>query len=156
MRPILLLLTNYPLACALSSMVLGQVLKIPYYYFIDRKLSWRHLFESGGMPSSHSAMVSSLVVATGITAGLTSALFALSVAFAFIVIYDAVGVRRATGKQSIVINRILDDMYKSGRISSEGLHEFIGHNPLEVIAGILLGILIACALYFGGFSFVIR
>lgn len=146
-------LNNYPLIAALSSMLAGQALKIGHYYIIDKKLDWHHFFESGGMPSAHSAMASALVISVGIVSGFSSAGFAIAVSFASIVMYDAVGVRRATGYQSVVLNRIVEDLYKSGKITSEKLHEFMGHTPLEVFFGILLGTAMALSLYFGVYIF---
>lgn len=154
MSTIITILKNYPLMSALISMLLGQGFKIIYYYIIDKKLVWKHFFEAGGMPSAHSAMATSLTIAVGISEGWGSSLFAICVAFASIVMYDAVGVRRATGKQSIIINRMIEDLYKSGRISAEPLHEFIGHTPLEVLAGIIFGAIVSLALYFGGYILV--
>lgn len=154
MRVIIELLSNYPLVSSLLGMVVGQAAKIVYYYVIDKKLDFMHFFESGGMPSAHSAMVSALVFAVGISCGWNSAHLAISFAFACIVVYDAVGVRRATGYQSAILNRIIEDIYRSGRISSEKLHEFMGHTPLEVFVGLLLGFIVAISLYFGVYIFV--
>lgn len=154
MKIIFELLKNFPLIASLLAMLIGQASKIIYYYIVDKKLDFMHFFESGGMPSAHSAMVSSLVVAIGISYGLGSAHLAISFAFACIVVYDAVGVRRATGYQSAILNRIIEDLYKSGRISTEKLHEFMGHTPLEVVVGLVLGAVIALTLYFGVYIFV--
>lgn len=154
MRILFELLKNFPLVAALVSMLAGQALKIIYYYIVDRKINFMHFFESGGMPSAHSAMVAALVVGTGISYGWSSGYLAISVAFACIVVYDAVGVRRATGYQSAILNRIIEDLYKSGRISTDKLHEFMGHTPLEVLCGLVLGLCIALALYFGVYIFV--
>ena len=154
MRIIIELLKNYPLVAALLSMLTGQAFKIAYYFIIDKKFDLAHIFESGGMPSAHSAMATALVTSVGISQGLSSAPFAVSFAFACIVMYDAVGVRRATGYQSVILNRIIEDHYKSGRMSKEKLQEFMGHSPVEVLAGIILGITIAFALYFGVYRVV--
>lgn len=148
------LLRNYPLIAALIGMLAGQFLKIPYYWIIDKKIDWHHMFESGGMPSSHSSMAVALTVAIGMSQGWSSGPFAISVAFACIVMYDAVGVRRATGKQSLILNRLLEDWYKTGRIGDQKLHELTGHTPFEVLGGLILGIIIAILLYFGGYSLV--
>ncbi|MFA5097432.1 MAG: divergent PAP2 family protein [Candidatus Margulisiibacteriota bacterium] len=148
------LLKNFPLVSSVSAMVLGQAFKIVYYYFIDRKIDIKHFFEAGGMPSAHSAMVSALVFSVGMRSGWSSPALAIAFAFACIVIYDAVGVRRATGKQSMLIKRILDDMNKTDRISGENLHEFMGHTPLEVTVGIVFGIFVAVCLYLGVYRFV--
>ena len=154
MRVLVEIIKNYPLIASLLAMLLGQAFKIVYYYVVDKKINFLHFFESGGMPSAHSAMVAALAVATGISYGWMSGLFAISVAFACIVVYDAVGVRRATGYQSAILNRIIEDLYKSGRITTGKLHEFMGHTPLEVAVGLAFGIAIALSLYFGVYIFV--
>jgi hypothetical protein len=154
MQIIMALLKNFPLVSSVMAMTLGQAFKILYYYVVDKKVNFRHFFEAGGMPSAHSAMVSSLVLSVGIQEGWGSAVLAVAVAFACIVIYDAVGVRRATGKQSMIIKRILDDMNKTDRISDENLHEYMGHSPLEAFVGIIFGIMIALIMYFGVYRFV--
>lgn len=94
------------------------------------------------MPSSHSAFVTSLATAIGMTVGFDSVLFALSFAFAMIVMYDASGVRRAAGKQAKVLNAILEDLNRR-ELHPERLRELLGHTPFEVVVGALLGILIA-------------
>ena len=101
------------------------------------------------MPSSHTALVVSLATATGIHTGFNSPLFALSVVLASIVMYDAAGVRRAAGKQAKVINKLIVEMEVQHSVRETRLKELLGHTPLEVLAGALLGILIAYA--FGKF-----
>ncbi len=150
MKTFIEIITNFPLIASISAMIIAQAFKIIYYFIIDKKLDWHHLFESGGMPSSHAALASSLAMSIGLKDGWSSTQFAIGVAFAAIVMYDAVGVRRATGKQSLILNRIIEDLYKSGRIGNERLHEFTGHTPLEVTVGLFLGILVAVLFYFGG------
>jgi uncharacterized protein len=152
MKTCIAIVCNYPLMSALLAMIIAQALKIVYYFVIDKKLDWHHLFESGGMPSSHAALAGALAVAVGLREGWCSSQFAISVAFASIVMYDAVGVRRATGKASLILNRILEDLYKSGRIGNERLHEFTGHTPLEVAMGLLLGIAVAVIAFIGGLA----
>ena len=150
MKTFVAIISNYPLIAAISAMLMAQLLKIVYYFVIDKKLDWHHLFESGGMPSSHAALAGALAVTVGLREGWGSSQLAISVAFAAIVMYDAVGVRRATGKQSLILNRIIEDLYKSGRIGNERLHEFTGHTPLEVAMGLILGIAVAIILFIGG------
>lgn len=145
---------NFPLITSVLAMILAQAFKILYYYFVDKKINFKHFLEAGGMPSAHSAMVSSLVLSVGIQQGWGSPVLAVAVAFACIVIYDAVGVRRATGKQSMIIKRILDDLNKTDRISDENLHEYMGHTPLEVSVGIVFGMIITFVMYFGVYRFV--
>ena len=94
------------------------------------------------MPSSHSAFVTSLATGVGLTEGFDSTLFALAAVFALIVMYDAAGVRRAAGKQARVLNAIIEDLNRR-ELHPERLRELLGHTPVEVLAGALLGILIA-------------
>lgn len=135
------------------SWVTAQTLKILFYYFIHRSFSWERLFGAGGMPSSHSALVSSTCVAIYKQCGADSVIFGLSVVLAGIVMYDAMGVRRAAGEQAKVINKIvinpikkeqekLDELDDNEHIAIKTLKEFLGHTPLEVFGGALLGLVI--------------
>lgn len=137
----------YPLVSALVGMLVAQVLKSVFIYIKEAQVNLNSLFSSGGMPSSHATMVSSLTTAIGLQVGWTSSLFCICVVFSLVVIYDAAGVRRAAGKQAAILNQILDDL-KIGKYSEGKLTELLGHTPLEVIAGILLGIGIAFSLYY--------
>lgn len=102
----------------------------------------RRFVGAGGMPSSHSALVVSLATSIGEINGYDSPYFAMAAIFALIVMYDAAGVRRAAGKQAAVINEILEEIYAHKTIPQEKLKELLGHTPIEVIAGALLGILL--------------
>ncbi len=105
----------------------------------------RFLFTSGGMPSAHSALVSALATSVGLVEGTRSASFAISVTLALIVMYDATGVRQAVGRQSIVINRIVEEI-RLGRPMTQlksDLRELVGHTPYQVFAGAALGIAVA-------------
>lgn len=102
------------------------------------------LFGSGGMPSSHTAFVVSLTLMIGATQGFDSAIFALSFTMAAIVMYDATGVRRETGKQAVIINEIVQKMFVNGEsITDEELKELVGHTHVEVIGGVIVGLLTA-------------
>jgi len=142
------LFLNFSLIAALSAVVVNQIVKLLVYWIKEKELNLEHLFEAGGMPSAHAAMVCALSTTIGLSYGFSSPIFAVTVAFSLIVIYDAVGVRRATGKQSIILNKIVEDIYKTGTISHERLSELMGHSPIEVFWGAILGILVALALYF--------
>lgn len=139
--------SNYPLMCALVAMLIAQVIKFLYYLRKEKRMNFRYLVIAGGMPSSHSAMVIALATAVGLQEGWGSSLFAIAVIFASIVLYDAAGVRRAAGKQAKVLNVIMSDLFDYGKFHGEKLIEFLGHTPLEVIAGIVLGIIVALLLY---------
>ena len=107
-----------------------------------RKIDFSRMMGSGGMPSSHSALVTSMATAIGILEGFDSSIFALSLGIAAIVMYDASGVRLAVGKQAKILNEILEDIQKH-KFETEKLKELVGHTPLQVFAGAILGIFIA-------------
>jgi len=111
----------------------------------ENRLNIRRLWETGGMPSSHSSTVSALAASVGITYGVDSPLFAISVVFAIIVMHDAAGIRRAAGKQASALNRLGVTLSKifDERFDEEHLKELLGHNPIEVMTGALLGVAIA-------------
>lgn len=125
----------------MTSWFIAQALKVPIYYLVEHEFNWHRWLGSGGMPSSHTALVVSLAAMTGIQAGFDTAAFAVAFALALIVMYDAAGVRRETGTQAVVINKILHDILVDGkRITEDELKELIGHTPLEVFFGALLGL----------------
>jgi acid phosphatase family membrane protein YuiD len=125
------------------SWALAQLIKIVVDSIQHRRLDIRRFASAGGMPSSHTALVLSLTTVVGARRGLDSAEFAICAVFSSVVMYDATGVRRAAGRQARVINRIIDDLVHQEGIKEERLRELIGHTPVEVIAGGLLGILVA-------------
>ena len=108
----------------------------------SKKLNLRRIVGSGGMPSSHSAFVCSLATTIGITEGVSSPLFAMAVALSAIVMYDAAGVRRAAGKQAKILNQIIESEGENINVQ-EKLIELLGHTPLEVYVGALVGIVMA-------------
>lgn len=135
------LMHNHVLFAALIGWFLAQALKIPIYYLVEKKWDWHRFHGSGGMPSSHTAMVVSASIMVGALNGFDTALFAVSAVFSSVVMYDAAGVRRETGRQAQVINRILQDVLINGRpISDVELKELVGHKPIEVAGGAILGI----------------
>jgi acid phosphatase family membrane protein YuiD len=141
------LLLNFPLMAALVALATAQSVKLVYYLVKDGKLNFVHLFEAGGMPSAHSAMASALTIAIGLSFGWTSPLFAISIIFALVVMYDAMGVRRAASKQAFILNKLVDDIYGDGKGDIEKLKEIMGHSPLEVVIGSALGIAVSALLY---------
>ena len=139
----------YPLIAAITSVIVAQLLKGIHQYIKNNKLDLRRTFGgSGGMPSSHSAMVSSLTTAIGLQEGFTSPLFCMCIIFSLIVFYDAAGVRQEAGKQAGILNQMMDDLFDRGEIKADKLKELIGHTPLEIVVGSLLGIGIAFTLYY--------
>ena len=138
------ILDNHALFAGLIGWFLAQALKIPIYYLVEKKWEWGRFFGSGGMPSSHSAMVVSATIMLGALYGFDSAVFAVAAVFSSIVMYDATGVRRETGRQAKIINKMLQDLLMNGlHISDVTLKELVGHKPIEVAFGALLGIAIA-------------
>lgn len=133
---------NEVLVTAVLAWAIAQFLKIVSWAFVSRELNFKRLVEPGGMPSSHSAFVTSLSTGIGIYEGFDSTMFALAAVFAVIVMYDASGVRRAAGKQARVLNAIIEDLNRR-ELHPERLRELLGHTPFEVLVGAALGILIA-------------
>ena len=123
----------------------AQILKVIITLFTERKLNFRRFLDTGSMPSSHTSSVVSLATAIGIKEGIQSSLFAFSIVFAVVVMYDATGVRRAAGKQASVLNKIVSNIKKREGyfIIEENLKELLGHTPLEVLGGAILGVTIA-------------
>ncbi|MBR0319557.1 MAG: divergent PAP2 family protein [Clostridia bacterium] len=133
---------NKPLMCALLSWLAAQVIKTVIHLLVERKLEWDRLVGMGGMPSSHTAFVFSLCLMMGIQQGFQSPAFAISFALAAVVIYDAMGVRRETGKQGALLNRIVREVLIEGkRITEDELKELVGHTPLEVLGGLVLAVI---------------
>ncbi|MCJ8342085.1 MAG: divergent PAP2 family protein [Cetobacterium sp.] len=124
---------------------IAQFYKVITSIFIDKKFNIKRLWETGGMPSSHSSTVSSLTTSIGFGYGFQSPIFAMSLVFSLIVMYDAAGIRRAAGKHAGLINTLLDKFAtKIGeKIHDEKLKELLGHTPFEVLIGAALGILVA-------------
>ena len=141
---------NYILYVALLSWLAAQICKTIIDFIMAGKLNFERLFGAGGMPSAHSALVCSMTIATVRKFGVSSPFFAFSFVLAAIVMYDAMGVRRAAGEQAKVLNRLVDDWMDEddegfNRLRERGkrLKEKVGHTPFEVLSGALLGILIA-------------
>lgn len=123
--------------------LIAQTLKVLIGVVREKRFNFRWFVGTGGMPSSHAAAVSAMASSVGLHTGFDSAQFAIMLLFAVVVISDAQGVRRASGQQAEVLNKILDDIYWKHRIKEDRLKELLGHTPVEVIAGTALGILIA-------------
>jgi len=131
----------------LYSWAITQTIKVILGVIREKRFNFRWFIGTGGMPSSHSATVSALATAVGLYVGFDSALFALAIAFAIIVIMDAQGVRRATGKQAEILNKMLDDIYWKKHIQEDRLKELLGHTPIEVLVGVACGIGFALLLW---------
>ncbi len=141
------LLTNPFLLTSLSSWFIAQLLKVIINAILYKKIVWERLVGDGGMPSGHSATVSSLAVFTGLTCGFGSVSFAIAAILALIVCHDATGVRHETGKQARMLNEIIQ-ILEAEDLPEVKLKELVGHTPLQVITGITIGIINACMMYF--------
>ena len=129
---------------SLAASLIAQTLKLLVEYAIHRKINFRVLIETGGMPSSHAALVTALATGVGQVRGWESIEFAIATIFAIIVMYDAAGIRQAAGKQARILNQIVDEMFQEHQeISEDRLKELLGHTPKQVMVGCILGIAIA-------------
>ena len=131
----------------LIACLVAQSIKIMLGVIRMRRFDFRWLIGTGGMPSTHAAGVTALSLTIGLQTGFDSPLFAIALAFTVITLFDAQGVRRWSGRQAQVLNKIMEDMYFKRRIQEQRLKELSGHTPLEVLAGMGVGIMIALALY---------
>ena len=119
-----------------------QLFKLIYDLVTTKKFNFKRILGAGGMPSSHSAVVVALCTMIGKKFGVNSAIFALSIVFAFVVMYDAAGVRRAAGKQAKLLNKIVQTPGLSNVEVTEKLQEVLGHTPTQVIVGALIGFIV--------------
>ena len=144
------LITNPFLVTGITSWLMAQVLKTIIHAIINKKLDFERLFGDGGMPSGHSATVTSLMVMTGLRMGTGSFEFALTFLFATIVCHDAMGVRLETGKQAVLLNELVEsfEIFTSQDLPEVKLKEFVGHTPIQVFAGVFLGTLNALLMHY--------
>jgi len=136
------LFDNRVLVAAFLAWAIAQVTKTIYELIKQRKLVVGRLVSSGGMPSSHSSLVTGLATATGRVAGVGSVAFAIAVVLASIVMYDAAGVRRAVSIQARILNQMIDEAFQGKPFAEKRLRELIGHTPIQVFVGGLLGIVV--------------
>ena len=122
---------------------IAQLFKVIIHLVNDRRLDLSYMYSPGGMPSAHAALMTALATTMGLLYGFDSPYFAISLAVAFIVMYDAAGVRRTVGYQSTVLNKMLDELFKGKKEFSQRLSEIIGHSKWEVFIGAVLGIALA-------------
>lgn len=156
-------LNNYPLVAAMAAIFISQMTKIPVAYFLKRPVTMTLMFSTGGMPSSHSAGVTALITAIIIENGFDSHLTAIAVTFGVLVMFDSMGVRRQSGEHGIIINELIRELQiltksvtqkevldEDEDADSATMHssEFLGHKPVEVLFGILYGIILSVLIYF--------
>lgn len=150
------IISNKMLVSTAAGWFTAQLLKTLINWAINKRFDPERIFGCGGMPSSHSATVSSLATAVGLNCGFSGYEFAIAFTFAIVVIYDALNVRLETGKQSVVINHlltkeqireILSGVPRGKRTKKPALKEYVGHTPLQVLAGMVIGVVVACCVY---------
>jgi acid phosphatase family membrane protein YuiD len=136
---------NKALIAGLTAWLLAQIIKLPLDYFLSRKWNWALLLTTGGMPSSHSALLTATSLGIGLYHGFDSPVFAIAVAITMVVVYDAAGVRRQAGIHAQRINVLFNELLRGHMLNEKDLREVLGHTPLEVAGGIILGIIVATA-----------
>lgn len=148
MREFFTALSNNPvLIITLTAWVLAQCIKVFLGVIREKRFNFRWFIGTGGMPSSHAAGSTALAVACGLEVGFNTVIFALAAVFALVTMFDAQGVRRSTGQQAEILNKILDDIYWKGKVEAERLKELIGHTPVQVVIGSVIGLLVALAMH---------
>ena len=153
------LFLNFPLLAALFAVLFAQFIKVPIQFIATRKIDWSLMTSTGGMPSSHSAMVTALATGVALETGVDSPIFAVAAVFAIVTMYDASGVRRQAGKHATVLNQLVSEFKKlvsevrslpqkpDEEVRKE-LKELLGHEPSEVFFGGLTGIFLTIALHY--------
>jgi len=134
---------NHALIGALIAWLIAQILKVPLEYLRTRRWNWALLFRAGGMPSSHTALVTGVAHGIGLRDGFDSLVFAAAATLAVIVVYDATGIRRQAGKHAALINAMIEDLASGNPLKQEQLQQVLGHTPLEALAGLLLGLAVS-------------
>lgn len=128
----------------------AQLLKFAIYSFKEKKLAYSWLFSTGGMPSAHSAGVSCLSVITGYRYGFDSPIFGIVLYLSLLVMYDAAGIRREAGEHAERLNIIIAHLSENKELGSQKLKEFLGHSPLEVLVGALIGVIVGILVHLWG------
>ena len=142
------LIQNKILMITLSVWALAQCLKVALGVIKEKRFNFRWFIGTGGMPSSHAAGATALATSCGLAKGFNSVEFALAAVFALVTMFDAQGVRRSTGQQAEILNKIIEDIYWRGQFESEKLVELIGHTPIQVFIGSVIGFLLAVIFYY--------
>ncbi len=135
--------TNKTVLTSLAAWLIAQVLKVLVELFQHKKLDLKRLVDSGGMPSSHSAIVMALFMAVGFEKGFETPECAIAFILACVVMYDASGVRRAAGEQAKVLNEMIEMLHQKKNVTGAKLKELLGHTPIQVISGAILGVVVA-------------
>ena len=139
--------TNPVFAPAITAWFIAQLLKVILTWVSSKKMDMSRFIGSGGMPSSHSSLVMAVTTAIGLGQGFDSYMFGLALTVALVVMYDAAGVRRAAGDQARIPNRVVGFIFHEEEFNHKQLKELLGHKPIEVLAGAILGVATAVAFY---------
>jgi acid phosphatase family membrane protein YuiD len=137
---------NHLFLVTILAWIITQMIKVILGVIRTRSFDFRWFIGTGGMPSAHAAGASAMAITAGFDYGFNSGIFALAIVFAMVTMFDAQGVRRSAGSQAKILNRVMEDIYWKGRIQETRLKELIGHTPIQVIVGSIIGILIAIIL----------
>jgi len=140
---------NQVLMTSLSAWSLAQTIKVMLGVIRERKFNFKWFVGTGGMPSSHVSGMMSLATSVGFVCGFSSYQFAVAFVLALIVMFDAQGVRRSAGRQALILNKILDDIYWKKKIEEKKVMDFFGHTPVEVLVGALIGIIVSVVSFKG-------
>ena len=127
--------------------LLAQTIKVTIGVIREKRFNFRWFVGTGGMPSSHAAIVSALATSVGLTYGFSSSFFAIAFFFAFIIMFDAQGVRRQSGRQAEALNKIIEDIYLQKGVKQDRLMELLGHTPIQVFIGATIGVLVVLFCY---------
>ncbi|OIO79427.1 MAG: acid phosphatase [Candidatus Omnitrophica bacterium CG12_big_fil_rev_8_21_14_0_65_43_15] len=146
-NPFLEVITSKISVVTIFAWLFAQCIKIAIALITTRRFNFRLLLGTGGMPSAHAASVSALAISVGKTVGFSNPLCIVTMAFAFITMFDAQGVRRQAGAQAATLNKIAEEIYSNKGIRPERLKELLGHTPVEVFAGALTGALLAFIMF---------
>ncbi len=138
---------NKVFTITMAAWVIAQSIKVLLGIIREKRFNFRWFIGTGGMPSSHVAGAAALATTCGIEKGFDSIFFALAATFALVTMFDAQGVRRQTGRQAEILNKILNDIYLGGKVEPTRLKELIGHTPIQVFTGAVLGVFIALIFY---------
>ena len=131
-----------------AAWVAAQSIKVARNVLNRRRFNARWIIDTGGMPSSHSSGTAAVATVVGLYAGFNSIVFLFALVFALLTMFDAASVRRSVGRQAVIMNQMIDEIYAEGKFSEQRLKEFLGHTPVEVLVGAFLGItisLLVCA-----------
>lgn len=129
---------------AITANFIAQFYKFIVFIIVHKKINFKRLFQTGDMPSSHSAFMMAMATSTGLISGFNSVFFAIALTITLVVMYDAAGLRRAVGRQASVLNQIVEELFSEHpHMSSQKFKELLGHTPVEVFIGALLGVAVA-------------